>query len=702
MESDWYARPAVWSYGIAAIAFAGFAIQLVVSWRGARRAAWLVASIALGALWAALSAGYAAAPDGYLLNAASIIDTARLAAALLFLSLLDRPAGAVEGTTARVLLPDWRLALVVAAFVAMSLYAPTPGPGLPARSGAASLPAFGIALGGAILGLVLTERVYRRTPHHARWGIKPLCLAFAGMFGFDLLLYSDATLFRALDGDLWAARGAAHALVIPLFGMAAARNREWKLEVSVSRGVLAGSTALFVAGLYLLLVSGIGYYVRYFGGTWGKALQAVLIFAALLVLALIALSGTFRSKLRVFIAKNFFAYRYDYREEWLNFTRAFAALGSSQTVQESCVRALAALVESPGGAIWLKNGAGFVQKARLNFPAVEGSEPEDGPVATFLAQGGWVIDIEDAKSGLPAYRELTLPAWLTSTGVAGLVVPLLHGDELIGFVVLSSPRAQIELDWEVTDLLKTAGRQAASYLAQLQSAEALLEARKFDSFNRMSAFVVHDLKNLVAQLQLLLRNADRHIDKPEFRQDMLDTVKHVVERMHQLMLQLRAGATPVDKPRPIDLAALMRKVLMSKRASGQQFELAVEPGVIAIGHEDRLERVIGHLVQNAFDAAPVDPRVEVRVRQEPGCAVVEVKDNGAGMSADFVRNQLFKPFQTTKIMGMGIGAYESQQYVTSLGGRILVDSAPNAGTRVRVELPLSATAEPEAVAERAG
>ena len=691
MESDWLARPAVWSYGVAAIVFAAFAIQLVVSWRGARRAVWLVGAMALSSLWAAVSMAYAIAPDYFLWNTARILDTTRLAAALLFLSVLLNPVRDAGAKTSNATLPDWRFALVIAAFVAASLYSGLLPPAARILLGPPPLWGFGIALAGSIFGLVLTEQVFRRTPLHARWGIKPLCLGFAGLFAFDLLLYSDATLFRTLDEDLWAARGVAHALVIPLLGMAAARNREWTLEVSVSRGVLASSTALFVSGLYLLLIAGIGYYVRYVGGTWGKALQAVVIFAALLVLALIALSGTFRSKLRVFVAKNFFAYRYDYREEWLKFTRMFAALGTSQSVQESCVRTLMELVESPGGALWVRsNGAGFAQTARLNFPEVGESEPGNGPVATFLGRSGWVIDVEDAKAGRSSYQGLVLPAWLAQIEAAALVVPLQQGDELLGFVVLARPRAEIELDWEVTDLLKAAGRQAASYLAQLQSTEALLEARKFDSFNRMSAFVVHDLKNLIAQLQLLLRNSGRHIDKPEFRQDMLHTVEHVVERMNQLMAQLRSGATPVEKPHPVDLTAVVRRVEAARAAERGGLEISAESSVMGVGHEDRLERVIGHLVQNAFEASPVDARVRVRVYQEQGRAVVEVNDCGVGMSSEFLRTRLFKPFQTTKTMGMGIGAYESQQYVVSLGGRISVESTPDVGTRIKVELPLAA------------
>jgi putative PEP-CTERM system histidine kinase len=243
------------------------------------------------------------------------------------------------------------------------------------------------------------------------------------------------------------------------------------------------------------------------------------------------------------------------------------------------------------------------------------------------------------------------------------------------------------VDWEVRDLLKAAGRAAAVYLAQLRATEALLESRKFDAFNRMSAFVVHDLKNLVAQLSLMLRNAERHRDNPEFQRDMLETVANVVARMNKLMLQLRMGTTPVESARPLELEPIVRRVCAAKSARPGAIDLALSPGVTALGHEDRLEHVIGHLVQNALDATAGGGSVRVATAREDRFAAVEVADTGPGMSPEFVRERLFKPFETTKSSGMGIGVYESQQYVAGLGGRILVDSREGAGTRVRVLLP---------------
>jgi len=556
----------------------------------------------------------------------------------------------------------------------------------------------------AVVGLVLVERLFRSAAVHARWAVKPLCLGLTGVFGFDLFFFSDAMLFGVHDLDIWVARGVAHALVIPFLAVAAARNPAWTIEMHLSRGAVLRSTALLASGVFLLAVAAAGYFVRFVGGELGKALQIEFLFAALLFLAFAVFSGSFRSKLKVFVSKHFFAYRYDYREEWLRFTRTLSADSSPQGIQQRSINALADLVESPAGALWLRQGdQSFRPAARWNMAAVNAVEPVDGPLGKFLERTGWVIDLGEYASAPERYPDLSLPEWLVSLPEAWLVVPLPSGTGLVGFVVLVTARVSIKVDWEVLDLLKTVGRQAASYLGQIQATEALLETRKFDAFNRMSAFVVHDLKNLVAQLSLMLRNAERHRNNPAFQRDMLMTVGNVVERMNKLMLQLRTEATPVEKPRPVNVETIIRDVCAAKSEQNASIDMDLAAGISAVGHADQLEHVIGHLVQNALDATADHGKVSVRLRRDDDAAVIEVADSGVGMTPEFIRDRLFKPFQTTKATGMGVGVYESSQYVTELGGRILVESAPNVGTRVRVVLPLgkntaASTLEPKEAA----
>ena len=691
MTADSFTVLAASSFGIAAAGYLGFAVRAAVSPKRGLRAWLLVAALVVTAAWALASLWVGFAPDAARLFTANLFDALRYAAWFVFVASLLTGADVQEGWGA---LPR-RATLSIVLVVALALVA-----GVILASGS-PLSAYGwfpssrvahlVRLGVAVFGLVLVEHLVRRVRPETRWGVKPLAIALAAAFGFDLFYYADAALFGQLDPVIWAARGLANALVIPLIAIATARNTGWTVDLHLSRGAVMHSSALVVSGMVLLLVAGAGYYVRYFGGDWGRALQIELVFAAAVAIAVVVTSGRFRSRLKVFVSKHFFSYRFDYREEWLRFTRTLTGEGAARALPERAIAALAGLVESPAGTLWMKDEAQrYVCSARWNMQPASGSEAGDTPFAKFLAESGWIVSVAELHDAPHRYHGIGTPDWLGAHPSAWIVVPLaIEAGELLGWVVLAHPRTPIELDWEVRDLLKTASRQAASYLAQMRATEALVDARKFEAFNRMSAFVVHDLKNLVAQLSLMLKNAERHRDNPRFQADMLATVEHVVGRMNALMLQLRVGATPIDAARPVELSALARRVIAAKSQSGAGIELEVAGPVAAVGHEDRLEHVLGHLIQNAIDASPTRGEVSVRVGVDAGRALLEVRDHGVGMSPEFVRERLFKPFQTTKPSGMGIGVYESSQYVAGLGGNITVDTAPGAGTRVFLRLPLA-------------
>jgi hypothetical protein len=686
MSAFAYTSPAVWSFGLALAALGAFGVQVALGWRGGARASLLVAAVGAAAVWAAIGLAYAGWGSDALWVAWRVADVVRSAAWSAFLLLLLAIAHSRGGAPVRRHLP----VLVAAAVLgAVALVWAFPGDSMRAAGigGDNVRLGYALSLGMAVFGLVCVEQLLRNTPPELRWGVKPLCVGLAGVYAFDLFLYADGVLFGRLDPVVWSAHGAVQACVIPFVAVSTVRNREWTVDIAVSRQVVFHTTALLGSGLYLLAVAAVGYYIRYFGGTWGAAVQVALLFAATLLLGALVTSGTFRSKLRVFVTKNFFSYRYDYREEWLRFTTLLAGADAQTTIQERTVRALADLVESPAGALWLRREGSFRQVARWNAPEIAAAEPPDGPLAGFLARTGWVLDLREQARHGPRAVDLEPPRWLGAWSGAWLVVPLVAAEDLVGFVVLANPRVALDLDWEVLDLLKTAGRQAASYLGQIEASEALLETEKFAAFNRMSAFVVHDLKNLVAQLSLMLKNAERHSDNPEFQRDMLETVRHVVERMNGLLLQLRLGTNPVENARAVDLSAVARRVGQAKRLVRPGLAVEAVSPVFGLGHEDRLEHVVGHLVQNAIDATGADGRVAVRVADDGRHAVVEVEDDGEGMTREFVQTRLFKPFQTTKREGMGIGTYESHQYVTALGGTIAVDSAPGRGTKVRLLLP---------------
>ncbi len=541
-----------------------------------------------------------------------------------------------------------------------------------------------------VCGMLLLEQLFRNLGEDSRWNAKPVCLGLACVFAFDIYLYSTALMFGRFDPDAMGARGAVHLLSVPFLFVAAKRRSDWIARLQVSRSAAFHSATLVLAGVYLLFMSSIGYYVRFFGGDWGRALQLNVLFAAGAVLLAVVFSGSLRAWLRVFLGKHFFSYRFDYREEWLRFTATLSARGSASEVGSRVIRSLANIVECPAGGLWTRpdTGSPFKQSARWNMPSVDAEEPADSAFCSFLREKAWVIDLDEFRASPRRYDQLPLPTWLLGASAPWLIVPLLSGDELLGFVTLARPRTSIEIDWEVLDLLKTASRQAAGYLAQMHATEALLEARKFEAFNRMSAFVVHDLKNIVTQLSLMLKNAERLHANREFQKDMLLTVESSLEKMRRLMLQLREGATPPGGSRGVDLPQIVARLQALVASQARTLDVVRVERLATRGHDERLERVLGHLVQNALDATPASGRVWLRVERYSGQVRIEVGDTGVGMTEEFVQTRLFKPFNTTKSSGMGVGSYESFQYIRELGGSIDVASRAGHGTVVTVLLPL--------------
>lgn len=653
--------------------------------RSAVTGASVLVALALTALWslAGMARLYWDGPVPALM--ADLASVGRYGAWFVFLLALGpQDTDATRPAASRALRLAAVLALGLAVAAQISLQSP-----LPSAASHRFAAMTGLAL--SVLGLLMVEQLFRNAGSDVLWNIKPVCLGLGCVFGFDVYLSSEALLFAGLGVDTLIARPAVHALAVPFLFVASRRSAGWVHRLEVSRTAAFYSATLILVGVYLLFVAAVGYYLRYVGGNWARPAQVSLVAGALALLGWLVLSGTVRSKLRVFISKHFFRYRYDYRQEWLKFTALLSARSTPSETGEQIVRGLAAMVECPSGSLWAlrPDGLQFEQATRWNSAQVTAAEPVASPFCSFMQQRCWVLDLGEFRSAPQRYGSLAMPDWLLGLPDAWLIVPLLAGDSLYGFVVLGAPRARIALNWEVLDLLKTAGRQAAAHLVQMQTTEALLEARKFDAFNRMSAFVVHDLKNIVTQLSLMLKNAERHHDNPEFQQDMLTTVENALRRMKRLMMQLREGSQPATGARGLALAPLVARLSRLAQDQGRQLDvLCDDPGLATRGHEDRLERVLGHLVQNALDATPPEGRVWLEVSRARGQVRMVVGDTGAGMSAEFIRTRLFKPFSSTKPAGMGIGSYESVQYVHELGGQVQVDSEPGQGTMITVLLPL--------------
>jgi putative PEP-CTERM system histidine kinase len=392
----------------------------------------------------------------------------------------------------------------------------------------------------------------------------------------------------------------------------------------------------------------------------------------------------------VFLDKHFFSYRYDYRDEWLRVIGLLAGRQLERPLSERVIWALAEIVESSGGLLWVRSEKeAYRFKARFNSHHAVASEVDaQDSLSQFLARTRWVIDIDEYRTEPEVYEALVLPDWVDGNPDAWLIVPLIHDEQLLGFVLLLQPRAPQSINWENLDLLKTVGMQAASYLALHQAAEALAEARQFEGFNRLSAFVIHDLKNLIAQLSLVAKNAARHKHNPEFIDDAVSTIDNAVSKMNRLMAQLQS-ADVTGENRHIDLASELREVVSAKAKGRPAPTLRIEAGEMMVSAEpERFSAVLGHVIQNAQDATPADGRVDVVLRAAGDQVIVEVRDTGCGMDAEFIKTRLFRPFDSTKgLTGMGIGAYECREVISALGGQVAVESAPGRGTVFRILLP---------------
>ncbi len=667
------------SYAAAAAAFLFLLVLLVTSWRG-RLQGILLAAASFGTfVWAAALAYLAAYPDTILLSAA-ILEVVRNALWFVFLMVL-------LGYSQTAVKPfKWAaLGIAIVCAVALSVALYSGGVSSEQSAGADILS----RLVMSVVGIVLVHNFFRNVEPGQRWGIKYLCLGLGGMFVSDFYLYSDALLFRRINSDIWAARGVVNTLIVPLLAISVARNPKWSLNIAVSRRAVFYSTSVLGAAIYLMVMAAAGYYIRYFGGTWGVVVQITFWFGAVLLLFVTFFSGTIRARMKVFLSKNFFSYYYDYREEWLRFTRTLSEGEPGLRMRERSIQAIAELVDSPGGALWLLQETGqFEHMANWNMPGAKGTVRDDSPLCQFLGKRQWVVDLQEPHAQAEAEDSPEIPDWLRALPQSWLVVPLIHHEQLLGFVVLLRSKGKMKLNWEVIDLLRTAGRQAASYLAQLEAATALLVARQFESFNRMSAFVVHDLKNLIAQLSLLLSNSHKHKHKPAFQEDMIDTVANSVEKMERLLYQLRGNYT-LERPAPVLLHAVLRGIVTARAVLKPAPELlAGEEELSVVAHDLRLDRVLGHLVQNAIEATPASGRVTVQLLRQNDSAVIAIRDTGSGMSEQFISGRLFKPFESTKTTGMGVGTYEAWQYIREIGGRIDVESKETQGTTFRVTLPL--------------
>jgi putative PEP-CTERM system histidine kinase len=545
-----------------------------------------------------------------------------------------------------------------------------------------------IRIGFGVAGLLTIENFWRNTEPERRWHVWPLCVAIGGLFAYELFLFSDAFITRGrVDPGLALGRPIVAAFMAPLLALAMARNREWRVDIHVSRQVVLHTATLVASGCFLVAVAVVAILLRGFGGEWGLVLQLAMLFGSIVVLATVLSSGSVRRRLKFLISRNFYTHRYDYRVEWLKFIELVSEPKVGEELSVRIIRALAEFVDSPAGVLWsLSRGIGYYPTAAWRQP-IPGDRKVaiDDPFVFGFRNGGW-IQVRSSKAG-----EST---WPIASDKSWLAVPLSHRTEVIGFVVLDRATHTINPDWEAFDLLRAAGRQAASYLAEECSTKVLRDSELLTEYSKRFAFVVHDIKNLASQLNLIVSNAARHIGDPEFQRDMLRTVEDSVARMNNLLSQLKVDAAP-HPPRLLNPNLVVSAVAAEFADAPVAVEARDEIGTCAVTIDpERLRSALTHLVQNAVDVSCPGDRVMISSRRFGTRVSIEVTDNGPGMDDAFVRDELFLPFRSTKSGGYGIGAFQTRELIRMAGGDLEVISEKEFGTTMRIILPLVPEREP--------
>jgi putative PEP-CTERM system histidine kinase len=538
-----------------------------------------------------------------------------------------------------------------------------------------------IRLALTVCNLLLLENLYANTPADSRWPINLLCAALGGVFLYDLLLQAAGLLFHHLPRGLLGGGAPVSILAAPLIAMAAARNRRWAIDSQLPRDVVFHGFTLIGSGLFLLAFALIGQAFRRGGSAWGTVAETSMIFAAILAIAVILTSGTARSRIKSLVVENFFGNRYDYRREWMRCIAALTAPDAFVALHKRAVRAAAAVVDSPAGALFVRppRDVAFQWAGSWNMPAVTAPIPPGHPLVALFRDGDWIVHLEEHADTDRWFPDLPRP-WV--------VLPLNHFGELIGFVVLSRSRAYFKLDREAYDLLRVIGREIASRVAEQRAVQVLMQTRQLREYSQRFAFVIHDIKNVSGQLSMLLTNAEVYADNPEFQRDMLATVRASVDKITRLLSRLQAERqerdhaliTPADRLRGlIDTSRMASRREITFRDNGGGAGAAIDP--------DSFDTVVTHLLNNAIEASDPSTAIEVDLKVEAHGVVIDIIDRGAGMQPEFVRDELFRPLRSTKGGGHGIGAYQARELLRDAGGDLIVISKPKAGTTMRLILP---------------
>ncbi len=538
----------------------------------------------------------------------------------------------------------------------------------------------------AIGSLLLVHHLYTAWPSRERGGTGLLLGALAAMWTYDFSLFAICWFAPEQANMLYALRGPMMALLAPVMAISLRHDIAGRLQLS--RSLTFGSLSIFAVILYVVLLSAAAVLIDVLFGSYARVVEVGAVFAAAVAALVLLPSARLRALWKVQVAKHFFQHRYDYRTEWMRFGETIGRPGDDPApLGQRVAKAVADITDSPAAILLLRDERGGLSfETHWNWPGEPAALPGIGAdLADRLESSGWIIDLGKRRAG---EEDALIPAAIAHDPHAWALAPLIHYGRLTGAILLARPPIDRRLDWEDFDMLRTAGRQAATYISEAQGQQALDDARRFDEFNRRFAFIIHDVKNLVSQLSLLARNAQRHADNPDFRADMVLTLQESVGKMNDLLARLsQHNKGRAEEPRAVPLRDLLDGIVRTRARHHPVTVRGDAPAALA--DPARVEQIIVHLLQNAIDASASDSPVDILLSADASAVIVDIMDRGCGMSAEYIRRDLFKPFSSSKVNGFGIGAFEARTLAQAMGGRIDVESQSGVGSRFTLRLPLA-------------
>jgi len=537
--------------------------------------------------------------------------------------------------------------------------------------------------------LVLLEQLYRNADLQVRWAIWPLVVALASVAIFDFVLYAQATMVDVIDFDFWFSRGYLALFVAPLLLISIRRVKNGEVRIFVSRNVVFYSSMLMIAGAYLLLMSFTGYVINYLGGEWGDLVSIGFLMLSGIVLVVLLITESLRRKVKVFIAKNFFANKYEYRDEWLNLIEKIETT-SGESHYQMATQIMMSKVEASRGAIVKKfSNQHYQLQYSKGLEIHEELEEHLLDVGQFCHRKGWIVDVNEYESFPLLYPDLALNIGLCRAKHIQIIVPIFIGKAFYGLFLLADENELKRLNWEDRDLLFAISKQLGNFISLYEATDKLSESKQFDAFNRMSAFLVHDLKNVQAQLALITANAEKHRNNPEFIDDVFETVESATQRLEKVLSQLRQKQVEQSAHSETDLALIIKKVVEQCNLRLPAIEFEQQGSCVTLIDSESFQSVIHHLIQNAQEATASDGLIKVSIIEKKRTIRITIADNGCGMDEEFIKYRLFRPFDTTKgNAGMGIGVFEAKQFFENMAGIIKVASTPKQGTVFTIDLPL--------------